>query len=168
MKPEWQPQQNHHLKLDYALHREASSARNQYTQLIRHAVARKSGKAESKKINLQTVDKMPVAIEMTTDSQLEKDIRGILDDMYTGVAQKSPFVQGRQKGLLHSLSLDELKQIQYGVIVLEIDEERHWKILANTDTQSKVVYNPAKQGRFQWGSTAKLRVLVNYLMIIHD
>ena len=168
MKPEWQPQKNHHLKLDYALHREASSARNQYTQLIRHAVARKSGKAESKKINLQTVDKMPVAIEMTTDSQLEKDIRGILDDMYTGVAQKSPFVQGRQKGLLHSLSLDELKQIQYGVIVLEIDEERHWKILANTDTQSKVVYNPAKQGRFQWGSTAKLRVLVNYLMIIHD
>ena len=168
MKPEWRPQKNHRLKLDYALHREASSARNHYTHLIRQAVARKSGKAESKKINLQTVDNMPVAIEMTTDSQLEKDIRGILDDMYTGVAQKSPFVQGRQKGLLQSLSLDELKQIQYGVIVLEIDAQRHWKILANTDTQSKVVYNPAKQGRFQWGSTAKLRVLVNYLMIIHD
>ncbi|MCW8928802.1 MAG: hypothetical protein OQL19_01035 [Gammaproteobacteria bacterium] len=53
-------------------------------------------------------------------------------------------------------------------MVLEIDENSNWKILANTDTQSDVVYNPAKQGRFQWGSTAKLRVLVNYLMIIHD
>ena len=168
MKPAWNPQRNHRYQLDYALHREASSARNQYTQLIRRAVAEKSGRAESKKINLQTVDAMSVAIEMTTDAQLEKDIRGVLDDMYTETAQKTPFVQGRQKGLLYGLNLEELKNIQYGAIVLEIDEDRHWKILANTDTQSNVVYNPAKQGRFQWGSTAKLRVLVNYLTIIHD
>ncbi len=168
MKPGWNPQRNHHYQRDYALHREASSARNQYTQLIRQAVAEKLGGAESAKINLQTVDAMSVAIEMTTDAQLEKDIRGVLDDMYTETAQKTPFVQGRQKGLLYSLNLEELKNIQYGAIVLEIDENRHWKLLANTDTQSNVVYNPAKQGRFQWGSTAKLRVLVNYLTIIHD
>ncbi len=168
MKPAWNPQRNSRDKLDYALHRESSSARNQYTQFIRQAVAKKSGSAEAKKINLQTVDAMPVSIEMTTDAQLEKNIRSVLDEMYTEFAQQSPFVQGRQKGLLHSLSLDELKNIQYGVVVLEIDENRQWKLLANTDTQSNVVYNPAKQGRFQWGSTAKLRVLVNYLMIIHD
>ncbi len=168
MKPEWNPQKNHRHQMDYALHREASYARNQYTRLIRQAVAEKSGPDESRKINLQTVDAMSVAIEMTTDAQLEKDIRSVLDDMYTELAQKNPFVQGRQKGLLHSLTLAELKQIQYGAIVLKINEQGQWDILANTDTQSDVVYNPANQGRFQWGSTAKLRVLVNYLMIVHD
>ncbi|MCW8928801.1 MAG: transglycosylase domain-containing protein [Gammaproteobacteria bacterium] len=109
MKPAWNPQRNSRHKLDYALHREASSARNQYTHLMRQAVAKKSGRLESKKINLQTVDAMPVALEMTTDAQLEKNIRNVLDDMYTELAQKSPFVQGKQKGLLHSLNLDELK-----------------------------------------------------------
>ena len=168
MKPEWNPQKKNNSRLDYALHREASGARNQYTQLIRQAVAKKSGQVASKKVNLQTIDAMSVAIEMTTDVQLETDIQSILNDMYTELAQQSPFVQGRQKGLLHSLNLDELNKIKYGAIVLEIDENGFWNVLANTDTQSDVVYNPAKQGRFQWGSTAKLRVLVNYLMIIHD
>ncbi|MCP3850694.1 MAG: hypothetical protein GY694_10730 [Gammaproteobacteria bacterium] len=168
LKPAWDPQKNNPNQLDYAMHREASSARNQYAYLMRQAVAKKSGKKEAKKINLQTVDAMSVAIEITTDAQLEANIRSVLDDMYTEVAQQSPFVQGRTKGLLHSLTPEELKKIKYGAVVLEIDKNQKWKILANTDTQSKDVYNPAKQGRFQWGSTAKLRVLVNYLTIVHD
>jgi len=168
MKPTWNPQAKEQRQFDYALHREAFSARNQYTQIVRQAVAKKSGVNKARKINLQTVDVMPVTIELSTDAQLEQKIRKVLDEMYSDVAQKSPFVQSNQKGLLNNLTQEELQRIEYAATVLEIDEHRRWKILANTDTQSDVVYNPAKQGRFQWGSTAKLRVLVNYLMIIHD
>lgn len=168
LHPAWMPQAKDRRQLDYAMHRESFSARNQYTQWVRRAVAKKSGDKEARKINLQTVDLMPVTIEMSTDAQLEQNIRKVLDDMYSDIAQKSPFVQNKQKGLLNNLTKKELQQIEYAVTVLEIDESRRWKILANTDTQANVVYNPAKQGRFQWGSTAKLRVLVNYLMIIHD
>ncbi len=168
LKPAWNSQSNGRVQPDYSVHREAFSVRNQYTQMVRQAVAKKSGIEKARRVNLQTVDSMPVAIELNTDARLEQSIHKVLDEMYSEVAQQSPFVQSNQKGLLNDLTLDELEQIKYGVMVLEIDKNRQWKILANTDTQSKVVYNPAKQGRFQWGSTAKLRVLVNYLMIIHD
>jgi hypothetical protein len=168
LMPAWEPNARPATVMDYARHRESFSARNEYTRLFRKAVEKKSGANQAKLINLQSIDAMPVTIEMTTDARLEGEIRQVLDEMYTEVAQQSPFVQSYQKGLLNELSLEQLQKIEYGVMVLEIDEHRQWRILANTDTQSDKVYNPATQGRFQWGSTAKLRVLVNYLAIIHN